>query len=369
MEVLDFAKYRKIQPSEHTDRSPEGAIVDFQTSESGFEFLAGGKRALEAQEVDGCVRVVVPRKTKFLSISHPDYGKCLWKLPVKPRRFRHYSAYLRTYNPDKLFKLSRQYLVLDITPAEVIVHVDSSLTLVRDGRAQFNLPLGVHKYVVEAPFHTPVEDTVSLCDTGKLCRQICLQPFYSFLSVRVDSSNPQIYLDREFVGRGSLTTGRIAPGEHRLTALWDSLYFYDASLTVEPAQKKVVSLRKDVDAKPFWHGSRWKNSPAQSSSLEEEDPLEALARAIPEGGITKTTMQVPSDTAWLSIHSNVVGALVFVDGAARGLTPCIVDRVPGHGQCSITLSKDGYEPVFVTANPRSGDLTDVKIKMKEAKRK
>ena len=368
MEVLDFSRYKPApQLGLATDRSPDGCLMDFETSESGFEFLADGKTPLEPQEEDGYVRVLIPRKTAFLSISHPDFGKCLWKLPVKPGRFKHYTAYLKTYNPDKVFKLSKQWLGLEITPPEAIVSIDDSgTTLVRDGRAQFNLPVGPHKYTVESPFHLSVEDSLSLSDTGKVCRQISLQPFYSYISVDTDSPEPEVYLDREFIGRGTLTTGRISPGEHRLTVLWDGLYFYDSPITVEPAAKKSISLRKDRDASTFWHSSRWSGAASKDAVLE--DPLEVLARAIPDSADAASTGQMPPDTAWLNIHSNITGAIVFVDGTARGLTPCIVEKVPGHEQCSITLSKEGYKSVSVQTRPHSGDLTDVKINMKEIRK-
>ena len=266
--------------------------------------------------------------------------------------------------PDKLFKLSSQWLVLDISPDGAIVHIDSTTALVRDGKAQFHLPLGPHRYTVEAPFHKSVEDSLTLSDTGKVCRRISLQPFYSYISVDTGSSEPEVYLDKEFIGRGTLTTGHVSPGEHRLTVLWDGLYYYDSAIDVEPASKTSISLSKDADASPFWHSGRWK-SEAGACSPSSGDPLMDLALSIPENDDTD---RLPTDTAWLSIHSNVIGAIIFVDGAARGLTPCIVEQVPGYTECDISLCKEGYKKVSARVKPHVGDLTDVTIKMKKLRK-
>ena len=367
MEVQDFSKYRPAQPRSGIERSKDGAIIDFLTSESGFEFLADGKASLDAEEGDGSVRIIVPRKTRYLSIKHLDYGECIWKLPVKAGRFKHYSAYLATYSPDKLYKLSKQWLVLDITPDESLVRVDSTLTLVRNGKAQFHLPLGPHKYVVEAPFHTTVSDTLSLSDTGRVCRKVALQPFYSYITVRPGSGNPEIYLDREFIGKGEATSGRLAPGSHRITVIWDNLYYYDSDIELGPAEKRTVSLSRESDAKSFWYSRRWSLTAAQRAAESgDEDPLQLLADAIPEesgGGVP-----ADADRAWLSIHSNVTDALIYIDDSPRGLTPCILEKVPGHTECTITLCKAGYRNVSVNVTPHSNDLTDVNIKMEKLKK-
>ena len=79
-------------------------------------------------------------------------------------------------------------------------------------------------------------------------------------------------------------------------------------------------------------------------------------------------MPVGTDKAWLSIHSNVTDALIYIDDVPRGLTPCIVEKVPGHVECTITLAKQGYRNVSVKVTPHSNDLTDVNIKMNKLKK-
>ena len=420
MEVLDFAKYKPSQPGIGIDIDKTGSIIDFRTGESGFTFLADGKTPVEAQEGDGSVRVIAPHKTSYLVIKHPDFGQCIWKSPVKLKRLKHYSAYLATYSPDKLFKLSKQWLIFDVWPKEAIVVVDSTTALVRDGKAQFYLPVGTHKYLVEAPFHSSVRDSIALTDSAKEELSITLQPFYSYLTVRLDDQNSEVYLDRELLGRGDVTTGRINPGSHRLTVLWDGLYYYDADLDIGEAEKKSISLDREHDASLFWQSNRW-GVPKEVRSAPGKQPVKAEIRAdveitavnpdmeivinresvgvgkwsgsLPEGfyaistrrsGVEskvqflriedttpiKMSMAPPeADYATLSIHSNVIGAAVYVNDTQRGVTPCIVQGLPGRQNYRITLKKEGYKETTIYVKPYGNDLTDVQVEMKVRKGK
>lgn len=418
IEVLDFAKCKPTRPGLRVDLDKSGAIIDFRTGESGFTFLADGKNPVEPQENDGSVRVIAPHKTSYLVIKHPDFGQCIWKAPVKLKRFKHYSAYLATYSPDKLFKLSRQWLILSVWPEDAIISVDSTTTLVRDGKAQFYLPLGTHNYKVEAPFHSSVCDSITLTDAGKEEKKITLQPFYSYLTVRTGAWNSEVYLDREYLGREEVTTGRIAPGRHRLTVLWDGIYYYDADVEIGEAEKKTVLLDKEHDASLFWQKSRWGLS-EEARSASGSQPVKAEITAdveitapqsdmeilinresvgfgkwsgtLPEGfyavstkrsgvesrvqflriedsGPVSMSMAPPeADYATLSIHSNVIGAEVFVNDEPKGVVPCIVRGLPGRRNYKITLRKEGYREETIYVKPYGNDLTDVQIQMKARK--
>lgn len=418
IEVLDFEKYKPSQPGIAVDTDKTGSIIDFKTGESGFTFLADGKTPLEPQEGEGGVRVIAPHKTSFLVITHPDFGQCTWKSPIKLRRLKHYSAYLATYSPDKLFKLSRQWLIVNVWPREAIVAVDSTITLVRDGKAQFNLPLGVHKYRIEAPFHSSVCDSVSLTDTKREEVNVSLQPFYSYLTVRPGAQNAEVYLDREFLGKGDITTGRITPGPHRLTVLWNGIYYYDAEIIIGEAEKKTVSLDRDSNASLFWQSNRL-GIPKEALASPDKQPLTVEIRAdveisapgadteilinresvgsgkwsgtllegfyalstrrdgvesrpqflrIEESSPVKLSLAPPeADYATLSVHSNVIGAEVYINGELSGVTPCMVQGLPGLQKYRITLKKEGYKETTVYVKPYGNDLTDLQILMKARK--
>ena len=418
IEVLDFAKFKPSRPGLGVDLDKTGAIIDFTTGESGFTFLADGKTQVQVEEGEGSVRVTVPHKTSFLTIEHPDFGRCIWKSPLRLRRFKHYSAYLKTYSPDKLYKLSKQWLTLSVWPQDAIVVVDSTTALLRDGKAQFNLPLGTHRYTVEAPFYKAVTDSVTLTDSAREDVEVHLQPFYSYLTVKPGTDGAEVYLDRALLGRGEITSGRIVPGEHRLTVIWDDLFYYDSDIEVGLAEKKVISLERDSVASPLWQSSRWglsKEARAQQETQGTEVeiisdvqiaapgpdveilinreyvgkgswsgrlPAGFYAVSARSGGVESGTeflrigesspvklSLAPPETyyATLSIHSNVIGAGVFLNGELKGETPCVIGGLPELQNCRITLRKEGYRDATVDVRPYGNDLTDVNIKMKERK--
>ena len=79
------------------------AMLDFLTDEKGFTLKADGKVEVQAEEADGMITLTTPHKTKFLVITHPDYGQYTWKVPAKKglKKKKHYQANLLSDKPGK----------------------------------------------------------------------------------------------------------------------------------------------------------------------------------------------------------------------------------------------------------------------------
>lgn len=170
------------------------ATLDLKTDEKGFTFKADGITDIKAKEGDGKLTLLTPHKTKFLVIKHPDYGQITWKVPGKGlKKKKHYQANLLTDKPGKEYKLSKQWVVFKVEPANAILQFDSTTVLLRDGTAQFNAPVGKHGYHVEAPFHEEVSDSIELSDSAKLTVPVVLQSFYSYLTVRTPCPRQLLY--------------------------------------------------------------------------------------------------------------------------------------------------------------------------------
>lgn len=236
---------RFLGPAVQVDK--QQAILDLTTNEKGFTFKAEGKIAVKAKEQKGMLQLLLPDRTHFLLIEHPDYGQTYWKVPDRKglRKKKHYQALLHTSSPSKTFKPGGQWLVMEISPDNAIVHLDSTVTMVRNGRAQFFLPPGTHKYQVESPFHEAVEDSVVLTDSVRMVLPVVLQPFYSYLTVENPVADYEVYIDDQYVGQGNTTSGHLAPGTHQLTIRKGKVYYYDKKVTVAPAEKKVLTLTAD----------------------------------------------------------------------------------------------------------------------------
>lgn len=78
----------------------------------------------------------------------------------------------------------------------------------------------------------------------------------------------------------------------------------------------------------------------------------------------KHSVTLKSDSASLSIRSTPPGAVVTVNGAAYGNTPCSVERVPA-GDCVIELSLDGCEPYKQNVKLSAGQNEQINAVLKE----
>jgi hypothetical protein len=64
---------------------------------------------------------------------------------------------------------------------------------------------------------------------------------------------------------------------------------------------------------------------------------------VPDRIPQKVVVDLTSNSAILSLDSTPQGAKVLLNGIARGLTPCEVDRIPA-GDAIVEMQLDGYEP-------------------------
>ncbi len=397
------------------------AVLLLTTDEKGFTFKADGKTDIQAEENDGLIKLKVPHKTQYLTITHADYGQYTWRAPGKGlRKKKCYHAYLSTYNPDKEYKLQKQWVVFSITPENAILQVDSITTLVRNGKAQFHLTLGKHPYKIESPFHETIEDTLEVTDEQQLTVPIQLQAIYSYLTVRTPSRNCRIYIDDQLIGQYQGVSRHLTPGDHRLSVFVDSTCYYDSYVSLSAAEKKEMTITA-ADMQPRTWRRQVKSIPAEKSdtsqaiSLAQEEPVPLKAPVtikatddqtaiwvnrelmgygcwegtLDEGyyiihtykdGKESTTHhlwvsdEIPkvlnigtpqTDRGFLSVHSNIVGANVYINDNLVGATPCILGDLPANKSCEVRLEyplyKSARQKVFVLGN----DMVNVEITMKK----
>lgn len=420
MSIEGFARQKESLVKDiEVKKEKRQAVLLLTTDEKGFAFKADGKTDVEAEEGDGLLTLKVPHKTQHLTVTHPDYGQLMWRVPEgRLKKKRTYHAYLQTYNPDKTYKLQKQWVVFQVTPHNAIVHVDSMLTLVRDGQAQYFLPIGKHPYLVESPFHEAVEDTLELTEAEKLILPVRLQPAYSYLTVRTPYPSCQIYLDNQFLGKHEAVSSHLSAGNHRLSVFVDdSTCYYDQSVNIGLAEKKVITLAAaDLREQPWRENTRLSALATPSSDAKEQpaaikaqvtikapdDETEILLNRelvgsgtwegeLAEGfyiintrkdnresstryltvddefpkEVSVGTPQV--DLGYLSIHSNVMGANVYVNDSLRGITPCIVENLPAGKSCVVRLEYPTYRPARQEVRVLGNDMVDVEIKMNKRK--
>jgi len=365
MGIEDFSRLKRpFWKRSKVTIDKQKAIIDLYTKEKGFTFTANGKEAAEAKEGEGVITVKVPTKTHHLTIKHPQYGTLTWRVPVKYlKRKKHYRATLIATDSTQRYKLKEQWVQFEVSPKNAILHMDTTIILLRDGQMAKSLPLGKHTYQVEAPFYEELTDSFELADTAKVMLNIALQPTYSYLTVSTQMPKADLRVDGVSINKQEGTSTRLIPGEHRLSLHYKGNCYYDEPFTIGLGEKKHIEVAlKDLRLRPA-----------------AEQPKKVLALATPAAATDSTattgaTVADPKDMAatlpldvrgMVNIHSNVIGARISISGQHVGETPCIVQDLSSRRSYVITLEKEGYKTVKTAVRPRGNELTDLNIKMKQ----
>lgn len=381
MHIQQYEKLKKgLFNSKQVVVDKKQAILDLQTSKSGFTFLANGKTEIAAEEGEGVLTLKMPDKTTYIVIKHDTYGQLTWKAPAKKglRKKKHYTAVLYTFDPDEEFKLQKQWVVFDIKPSDAILTIDSTMTIVHNGKHQSYLPIGKHAYLAESPFYSEVKDSFELNDEKELNLSIELQPIYSYISVNTPMEGCRIEIDGQHIGDTRGTSGRLSEGEHHLVITKDGQKYYDAMVSIGWQQKKTIELTAD-DLKPI-ATPRISKTIARTGRTDRADKAgtpyttdepsvsfsDAFAIEQAADSIASKPIRDASYYGMISVHSNEIGAQVYVDGRLSGTTPCIVKKLPA-GKCRVRLVKTGFHDAEKVVMVESNDLADVKLELKKKK--
>ena len=136
------------------------------------------------------------------------------------------------------------------------------------------------------------------------------------VTLKAATADTEIFVDRVFVGKG-VWSGQLAKGYHQLMTRQDS----------------TESVTSD-----FWI----------DSELPQEQQL-----AVPQ-----------TSQALINVHSNVVGAQIYIDNRLVGQTPCIIKHLQAGQTFMVRLEEQGYKTVQRKVQPKGNELTDLFLKMK-----
>lgn len=388
------------------------ALIDLETEQTGFTFMADGKNKAAAEEGDGVITVKVPHKTRYITVKHPDFGIYTWRVPGKYlKKKRHYRATLYAKAYEKEYKLGWQWVLFDISPDNTVLHIDSARYLIRDGGKTLRLAVGSHTYSVEAPFYESVADTFTLTDTAKLHLNVNLQPYYSYLTVKTPWKKGDIRIDGHSIGRREAVSGRLVEGKHRLSVFVRNERYHEESFTIGRSEKKTIEVKErtifDKSVKKKKKKNKVKKAPyvapdttiyAQVTLTAADDSTEIwlnrekigtgewsgklqggfylattrkkgiesepLKFTVADESPLELNLSVPETSeGMLNIFSNVEGAEIYVNGKFVGLTPCVVKGLPAERECKIVLRKKGHKDAKKKVRPRGNDLQDVYIKL------
>ena len=419
MKIENFSRLKKKflqHKSFSTDKTQ--AILDLYTSEKGFTFKADGENDATAKEEDDKITLLLPHKTHFILIKHPEYGELIWKVPSKAKvlkKKKHYRCDLLTNSPKKEYHISKQWAVFYVQPQNAILYVDSTMHFVRNGKAQVYLPLGNHACKVEAPFYEPWEGTICLNDSERIDQQVNLEPIYSYLTVRTPLQDCTILLNGNPIGNTQTISNRLVAGRYRLTIVNKSICYYNDWIDIKPTEKKVIDItEKDLnpisipsymtaaqlaELPPSKHPFLNDNVQAPVHVIAPDNETSILINrekkgegewegVLPKGfyaintekeGLESATYYLWIENEWeqvvnlstpqsaygmLNVQSNVVDAEIFVNGIASGKTPFIIHNLPANHTYQIKLKKKGHKDISKAIYIRGNEMNNITINMK-----
>ena len=313
--------------------------------------------------------------------------------------------------PTKDFKVSKQWVVVHMSPENALLQVDSVSARVRSETVEMYLPVGEHSYLAQAPFYEPLSGSFTLTDSVRTDISVDLQPFYSDITVRTEWAGGDFFIDGRPVTREEATSYRLNAGNHRLSCYWGEKCYFDSLVFVGPAEKKVLDLkmtdlwpwerrREDplsVSVPPAAGAAKPAGAPVKLIAADEQteiwidrekagtgqwegnlglgfhlvqsfrDGSEPLVTRLWIDDDTPQEVSLPAYTmayGLLNVHCNVPAADIFIDGESYGQTPQII-RLPVSRGYSVTLSKQGYRDKRKKVRPVGNQELDVYLKMKK----
>ncbi len=225
------------------DKVKSKRVIDITNDGSGFTF-SNQLMGVDASQEDGFSRLVVDKKISYLKIDHPEYGTINWRIPAKRlRKWRLYRAEIALPN-DVEHQISRQWLVINSAPKEVIIMIDTAYYRTKDGNLELLLPLGQHYIEATSPLYGTQQDSITLTDESTYRYRVNLTPSYSFLTVNCNVDSVSLYLNTREETQERLTRKRVMSGKHTLYARYRDME-YSKSFEIAASQHRYINIKSD----------------------------------------------------------------------------------------------------------------------------
>lgn len=410
MRIEDFMEVKRTVLGATAETSSNEALLQLYTQETGFDFLVQGQ-AVSAAAGEGVITVAMPHKSTSLTIQHPQYGRLVWKVPIKYLKRKHlYRAMLCTAGGKEEFKVKRQWAVLYISPQNAVVTIDSTTYRTMDGMVQAYLPIGNHTYQVESPFYKAQQGQLTLTDSARTNLQVYLNPFYAYVEIDTHMPDARIVLDGKSIGQGKAASGRIMPGQHHVAIYKGNQKAYDGSIAVAASERKVIDLHQAnnpiaahiqeqmqqalqhphvlastadtlhitaFDAESEIWVNREKVGVNQATVVLDagvhaistrKEGHESHTQFVHVDGGQNQTVKLPTAYAsygWVNVWSNVIDANVYVDNQWVGKTPCLLYDLPTNRKYTIEVRKEGYRSAQKRVKPLGNELITIEINLKQ----
>ena len=279
----------------------------------------------------------------------------------------------------------RNYLIMNVSPANAKVTIDGAEREVRDGKVKTLLRHGTYAYHVEAPGYLP-EDGQMTVGSDRAERTVTLRSTKGTLAVSTTTPSTEIYVNGERVGTGSWR-GELFPDTYAVEGRLAGYRNAELSATVTTGQTTNVTIpalssvtgtlsiksttpsteiyvngeRKGTGS---WNSSMYPDTYVIEGRLPSHRTVEQVVTVSTGQTATITLPALSPILGSLNVDYEPMGASISIDGTARGTTPAVFDDLL-IGSHSVTIAADGFAPQTLTATVTEGQLTDLTGKLTE----
>ncbi len=350
------------------------ALIKLETTQTGFSFNFGVSAKVEhAEQKVAELWVWVGPGAKFITISHPKYGKSdRFTFPAPLESARTYTLKLITPEEVKAApveeKVNQQYLVFDIKPKNAALFVNEEFWPLDDGIASRYVDFGEYSWRVELDEYHTEAGTTLVQDPDKAVEvNLDLRPAFGFLSVtyNADLQDATIYLDNTAIGQAPIDRLHLRSGEHTLFIAKRYYDNYVAKILIEDGQHLIhtpqllsntalTTLMVEGDAdilvnnvvvgKGEWRGLL-EPGKYRLEAKKEFYKSRDLVRTIVKGATD--TIHLPAPVPMFTsmrIETKPLKAKVNLDGKDIGTTPVSIKEIQ-FGRHVMTFTLPGYETV------------------------
>ncbi|NMB77959.1 MAG: PEGA domain-containing protein [Methanomicrobiales archaeon] len=216
-------------------------------------------------------------------------------------------------------------------PATALLGAEMSLVTIQELDARSNvLPNSVVKvnHLIGKPTPTPT-------------------PAFGSLVITSEPPGAAIYLDNAVKGITPVTLDGVPNGAHTFLLRLDGYNDYSGDASVMAGQKNISAVLVQKGATP---------------TITPEGSGTPGITGTPAAGHTATTLPTPvptpkPTTGTLTVTTSPPGALVYIDGEMKGITPATIPGLSG-GTHSITLIMDGYQDFKTTTEIVPGTTSE-----------
>lgn len=371
----------------------KAALIKVVTTQTGFQFDCGSLGVVKTVQKTGEIWVYVPRGVRRMTVAHPTLGLLRdYNFPVGIEGARTYEMVLTTAHLQTVVQqdVGGQYLVLTVTPADVIVQIDDAEVQLTNGGLSKLLSYGSHTYRVSSPLYQ-TENGVIEMGSEKQTLAISLKPAYGILDISTTPENgARVYIDNdaEVSGTTPFTSKKLAQGSHTLRiqqAQYDSrtmkvdvkgdgttqkvtvpMTANFGTVNISAPEGSHIYVNNEDKGIGRWNGRLSEGLYAVEARKDSHRPYVTSINVV-KGESLDVALNAPTPIyGTLNVSSEPFGADVYIDGQKVGATPDIFKNVLA-GSRTVELRKKGYDDYKTQVSVEEGKITEANATMSEAR--